>query len=218
MIMVLGILSAFPVMAVNTTELQAEKIVVGLGIVQIPTEYSSDEYYVVYEMGGEENHAYICEKTTDIIVEEYAEVISEANGKTRDTVGGYQTVDVYDYFYASNTNDQTTKLRAVVNMKVYTETIASQRVRTIISINGCTTQLVGSGPCYLETASTTLNSNTSTYCDVNCTGVLKAESTTSISAGITANYLDSIGFEINYTTSMVWVARLAYSKVVRVTV
>jgi len=191
-----------------------ENIVVTFSIAQIPTEYSTDDYYVVYDMGENENYAYIYEKNTDILIGDYAEIISQSNAR----YVGEQTVQVYSNFYASAVANNITKLRALVTMRVYTEMIGSKTVHTILGIIACDQNIVGEGPCYIESKTTSENRHTTTYCDVNCSGVLKTESTTATVGGVEIGLLENLGFSITTSSSSTWVARLAYNTVVRVEV
>jgi len=201
---------------VSAAETQEDNIVVSLEIVKIPTEYSKEDFRVVYEFGDESNRAIIYENLTGMIVEEYVEVIHQSSRIARDT-GGYRTVDIYDYFYPNNEQHSSTRMRAIANVVVYRETITGQVVNSIISTNSFKTELVDSGPYTLESSSTTENHHTLNYCDVNCIGVLQTTSQEATRAGFDAEFLKSIGFSVSTTSSTNWIARLPYSKVIRIT-
>lgn len=210
--MVLG--SVIPTYAAEASE---DNLQVDLEIIKISTEYNKEDYEVVYDFGAESNNAYIYEKSTNRIVEEYEEIIQEVSGKAR-VAAGYRNVDVYTYFYPSSANHSSTKMRALASIYVYTETISSQTVNSIISINSLTTELVGSGPYTFETCSTTESRHTLSYVDVNCTGVLQAVSQEALSKGFSISLLEEIGFSVEESSTFSWIARLPYSKVIRITV
>lgn len=210
MVVILGVLSAFSSMATETPE----NIVVGFTIIQIPTEYSTDDYYVVYDMNGDKNYAYIYEKGTDELVGDYAEIVSQSNAR----YVGEQVVHAYTFFHASSQEHLATKVRCIVKMKVYSEFIGGRQVNTILEIKEVDQDLPQDSPCIMESKMTSENRHTTTYCDVNCTGVLRTDTSSTIEMGASAEFFESLGFSVNHTSSSNWYARLAYNKIERVEV
>lgn len=192
-------------------------IIIDFEYVDIETEYDSQSYYIEYGIDENgTNYAYIYDRDTGALIEDYEEVSFSSSNARNDY--GLMTVQLRNKFYPNSYNVSGTRVAAVVTLEIYRETIAGKIVDTIKKYKKSELQMVESGIYELESQATSKNSLTGDYVKVNCTGVVAAEKEDALEAGVTFNFLKSVGFELSASASEKWIARLDFDKVIKISV
>lgn len=207
--------SAIPVNALEQSDLTID-----MGILKIPTEYSLEDTRVDYRIDGNRTIANIIDISTGEIIDSYEQVIVEerSNDLAYDNFSlnssrSYITVHLTRTY--NKTSDSRTQITVFVRARLYKEVIAGQTVYTLISVEDYDHYLSGSGPFNLESKYTSIRTQSSSYCDINITGVMKTTNLTAMQFGLNVELLESLGFDVTFTGQNTWYARLSYNASVR---
>ncbi|WP_139380228.1 hypothetical protein [Maledivibacter halophilus] len=194
------------------------KLVLDMGILQIETNYDVHNTIVSYEESCNKVVAIIRDRETFKIIDKYEQLVIEDPLTQEINIlrSGYLTVPLRREYNPTSSN--TTTITALIETKLYKETILGQVVYTLIDVNDYDHYLSGSKPFELENKYTSIQKQTSSYCDLNITGTMKATKQQATSAGLSFEFLDGLGFGMSGESTSPWHARLAYNGSVRITV
>lgn len=203
-----------PAFAANSVP--EEKLHVGLRYLWVESDYSEAEAYVEYDFTTEVAKAIVRNRSTHEILEIYEESVTSSGQSSGRSVNDYTTLNFSKQF--NPTSDSMTMLRATVEAYLYRENIAGATSYSIVSINDCWVDLVGSGPFELESNHASVQGYTTKSCTVNASGVYKATKSTAVTAGVTYEHLENLKFNFSASETQNWIARLPYQDTVTITI
>lgn len=212
------IFTAFPM--VNISAKEKEMIEVKLINYCVDTDYSTDDYYVVYRDDHENNKylAEIFERETNEMVQVYSEkpeIPLETAKKIADGTILTRAKSTYD-----STWDTTYKLQTInkqtISAYVWTRVniTADFSWRQVNKVLDSGHMAGGSGFYTLKPASTHCNTTKfpcGTDLAFQINGMIEISKTQSESVGFSFKLLDSLGFDMSGSSSSTWYARKSYN-------